>query len=110
MDDKQVAEFLAENSKAMKEAAKEAVLARIKRDLEWQIPGGIQAAVNAFMTDEIAPEVVKALHGQKGEIVSAVAKAAKEIGDELAKKMVENAVKQLSGYSAKEILGKLIGA
>ena len=108
MDDKQIAEFLTENAQAMKDAAKDAIIARIKRDLEWQIPTGIQAAVNAFMTDEIAPEVVKALHGQKGEIIAAVAKAAKEIGDELAKKMVENAVKQLAGYSAKEIIGKLV--
>ena len=108
MDHAELSAFLSENADKMKAAALEAVMAKIKRDLEWNIPEGIQSAVNKFMAEEIAPAVVTALQGQKGEIVKAVVVAASQIGDALAVKMVENATKTLASYSAKELISKLV--
>ena len=109
MDEKEIAEFLSKNSESMKKAAVDAVLDKIKRDLEWNMPAEIQQHVNTFMREEIAPEVVKALQGQKGEIVKAAISAASQIGDKLAETMVENAVKSLASYRSRELISNLVG-
>lgn len=108
MNEAELAKFLEEHSEAMKKAATEAVLERIKRDLEWNMPPEVQKAVNTFMAEEIAPAVVKALHDQKGEIIKAAIKAASQIGDALAETMVTNATKSLASYSARDIITKLV--
>lgn len=108
MTSDELADFMTQHTEAMKKAALDAVIEKIKQDLQWQMPAGIQKAVNDFMAEEIAPAVVAALQSQKGEIIKAAVAAATQIGDALAVKMVENATKTLSGYGAKDLISKLV--
>lgn len=98
MDEKQLKDFLAENQEAMKKAATEAVLDKIKQDMQWSMPKVVQDAVNQFMVDEIAPAVVEALKSEKDGIVASACEAVAQIGDELSKVMIEKASENITGY------------
>ena len=91
----------------MKQAALDAVIAKIGEDMKYHMPDAIRKAVAEFMEKEVAPSVTSALQSQKGEILKSVQVAAAEIGAALSAQMVENATKQLTGYSG-EILKKLV--
>lgn len=107
MDEKALKEFMAENQDAMKKAAADAILEKIKQDISWRMPDVVQTAVNEFMEDEIVPAVVKVLKSEKIGIIASAAKAASEIGDHLSKTMIENAVKNVEGYRGGDIIKKL---
>lgn len=107
MTENDLAAFMKENAAAMKQAAIDACIAKVKQDIQWRMPDVVQDAVNEFMADEIAPAVVAALKSEKDGIVAATTKAAAEIGDQLAKKMAETAMTNLTGYRAKEIIAAL---
>jgi hypothetical protein len=107
MTEEDLANFLKDNAEAMKKAAIEACVDKIKRDIEWRMPDVVQKAVNDFMADEIAPAVVAALKSEKDGIIAATTKAASEIGDQLAKQMAKTAVENLSGYRAKSIIADI---
>ena len=100
--------FLQENSERIKAAAVDAMIDKIRENIRWGLPSEVQDVVNKFMVDEIAPEVSKALAGEKGAILASVAKAAAEIGDGIAKAMTENAMKNIIGYRGGELLKKLV--
>ena len=108
MDENDLKKYLDENQDRIKEAAVTAIMEKIKEDLRWGLPDECQVVVNTFMTEEIAPAIKDALANQKGEIVNSVIKAASQISDEIAKKMVEQAAENMSGYKAKSIIASII--
>jgi hypothetical protein len=65
--------------------------------------------VNEFFKREIAPEITKLLHEQKGPIIEAATKAAAELTDKLAEKMLEKVVTNLDGYQGEKIFKALLG-
>jgi hypothetical protein len=99
--------FMKENAAAMKRAAIEACIAKVKQDIQWRMPDVVQVAVNEFMAEEIAPAVVAALNSERDGIVAATTRAAAEIGDQLAKQMAKTALENLSGYRAKSIIAEI---
>ena len=107
MTEEELANFLKENAEAMKKAAIDACIDKIKRDIEWRMPDVVQKAVNEFMADEIAPAVVAALKSEKDGIIAATTKAAAAIGDQLSKQMAKTAVENLTGYRAKTIIADI---
>lgn len=107
MTEDEMKDFLAEHSDRIKEAAVEAVIARVKESVRYGLPKDVQDVVDAFMKEEIAPAVSTALKSEKDGIVAAAGKAAAEIGNALAKVMVENAVKTMTGYGGGEIIKSL---
>ncbi len=107
MTEEELAGFLKDNAEAMKKAAIDACIDKVKKDIQWRMPDVVQKAVNEFMADEIAPAVVAALKSEKDGIIAAVTKSSAEIGDQLSKQMAKAAVENLSGYRAKEIIASL---
>ena len=107
MTEAELANFLKDNAAAMKQAAIDACVDKIKQDIQWRMPDVVQKAVNEFMANEIAPAVVAALKSEKDGIISATTKAAAEIGDQLSKQMAKTAIENLTGYRAKTIIADI---
>lgn len=108
MTEEDMKAYLAEHSERIKEAAVTAIISRITESIRYGLPDTVQKVVNDFMKDEVAPAVALALQSEKNGIIAAASKGAAEIGDALAKVMVENAVKNMTGYRGGEILKKLL--
>ena len=108
MDEKELASFIEANSDRIKEAAIEACIDKIKDNVRYGLPDSVQKVVNDFMKDDVAPAVAKALQDQKGPIIKAAISGASEIGDALSKMMVEKAVANLTGYTGRDVLTKLL--
>ena len=107
MTEDDLKDFISENSDRIKEAAVQSVIDRIQQDLRYQLPDSVRQVVSDFMTNEVAPAVAEALKGERGAIISAATKAASEIGDALSKKMVSDAVENLTGYRGGEVIKSL---
>ena len=107
MTEEELKAFMSDNAEAMKRAAIQACIDRVKQDIQYRMPDVVQAAVNEFMKNEIAPAVVEALKSEKDGIIAATTKAAAEIGDKLAKQMAKTAMENLSGYRAKSIIADI---
>lgn len=109
MNEKELSEFIAQNSDRIKEAAIAACIDKIKENVRYGLPDDVQKVVNTFMKEEVAPAVAKALQDQKGVIIQAAIKGAAGIGEALSKQMLENAVKNITGYNGKKIITDLMG-
>lgn len=108
MNEKELADFIEQNSTRIKEAAVEACIEKVKENIRWGLPSSVQDVVAEFMKDEVAPAVKEALAHEKGAIIKAAVKGAAAIGDELSKTMVEKAVANLTGYRGGEIIKDLM--
>ncbi|MDC0657076.1 hypothetical protein N6L27_03605 [Leisingera sp. SS27] len=108
MTEEELSKFLTDNSARIKEAAVEACIEKVRDNIRFGLPSSVQDVVSAFMKDEVAPAVAKALAGEKGAIIAAAVSGAAKIGDELSKTMVENAVKNMTGYRGSEIIKDLM--
>lgn len=104
-------EFLDANRDAFLKAARQSVIDRITETMKWNLPDVVNAEVKKFLTDEIAPEVAKILKDEKGAIIEAAKKSAASLGNAMAEKIVELAVKNINtSYRAHEIFGLLFKA
>ena len=110
MTEEELGEFIKLNSDRIKEAAIEACIAKIKDNVRYGLPDSVQAVVNDFMKDEVAPAVAIALKDQKAGIIKSATAGAAKIGDELSKVMVENAIKNLTGYRGGDIIKTLFNS
>ena len=109
MTEDEMKAFLDENSHAIKAAARDAMIERVKQTLQWQMPGTFSEILNEFLKDEIAPAVKAALMDEKGAIIAAMAKATAEIGDALAKAMAKQAAETLIGYKGSDVFKAVLG-
>lgn len=101
--------FLKKNKDAIFEATRAALIEKVKDSVRWNLPDTIQATINTFFKDEIAPEITKLLLEQKGVILAAATKTAAELSNKLGEKMLEQVVKGLDGYRAEEVFKALLG-
>jgi hypothetical protein len=109
MTEQELTEFLEKNKDAIMQATRAAVIEKVQESVRWSLPDTVQQTVSTFLKDEIAPEVARALAEQKGPIIAAAKKSATELGNRLAEKMTEQAVKSLDGYRAEEVFKALLG-
>jgi len=109
MNENDLRKFLEENSADIQKAVKAKAIEALTEGIRWQIPHECQAVVSEFIKAEIVPEIRKHLEDQKGPMVEAAIKASAEIGDAVAKKMVETAVESMTGYRSSEVLKALMG-
>ena len=101
--------FLNENREDIMRSVKAKAIERITESMKYTLPSMVGETVTEFFRDEIVPEIKAHLAAEKGPIVAASIKAAAEIGDAVAKKMVETAVESMSGYRSGDVLRALMG-
>lgn len=109
MTQDELTKFLADNKDAFLEATRKAVLEKVQESVRWSLPDSVQNAVSTFLKDEIVPEITKILADQRGPIIEAAKKSAVALGNALAEKMMEQAVKSLDGYRCEEVFKALLG-
>jgi len=109
MTEEELTKFLDQNKDAIMAATRASIIEKIQDTMRWSLPDEVHATVAKFLKEEIVPEVVKCLAEQKGPIVAAAKKAATELGNALAEKMTEQAVKSLDGYRCEEVFKALLG-
>jgi len=103
-----VDDILKRHKEAINKAALEAVMINVKRQFEWELPETVKAEIDKFMAEEIAPEVVKKLKGEKSAILVGVTKAVNEISEKYAASMVERAVTNINGYKGRDLIQQLL--
>ncbi len=109
MTEAELSKFLDDNKDAIMSATRNAIIERIQEQVKWSLPDTIQTTVATFLKDEIAPEVAKALAEQRGPIIAAAKKAAVALGNTLAEKFTEQAVKSMDGYRTEAVFKALLG-
>jgi len=109
MTEDELNKFLAENRDRIMEASRDAIIDKIKHSMQWNIGDHVHGTVNAFLKDEIVPEIAKLLAEQKEGILKAAKQSAIALSNTLAEKMTEQAVKSLDGYQAEEVFKALLG-
>lgn len=96
MDEQDLKDFLQENREAIQSQVRQKIIEKLLADYHWNISDQIGKTVGEFVADEIIPEVKAHLQGEKGAILEGALNGAREIGDLIAKQMVENAAKNLA--------------
>lgn len=109
MTEQELTEFLEKNKDAIMSATRNAIIEKVQESVRWNLPDSIQQTVSTFLKDEIAPEVAKALADQKGAIIAAAKASAVALGNTLAEKFTEQAVKSMDGYRAEAVFKALLG-
>jgi hypothetical protein len=99
MTEEDLKEFLDANKTEIQQAVKAKMIAGLIEQNRWEISGEIAKVVQEFVSSEIVPEVKKYLADNKGPLIAAAIKGASEIGDSLAKAIVERTAKKLKGDS-----------
>lgn len=97
-------EFLEANKADIQAEVKRRMIEGLVSNHRWEFSSEITKTVNEFVASEIVPEVRKSLEGEKGAILEACKVAALEIGNTLAKHMVEKASKNIEGYHFREAM------
>jgi hypothetical protein len=102
-------EFLDQNKADIQQAVKAKMIEGLITQHRWEISGEIAKIVQDFVTAEIVPEVKNYLAENKGPILQAAIAGAAEIGDTLAKAIVERTAKKLKadGYEFRSVLKAL---
>jgi hypothetical protein len=96
--------FLKDNEEAIKLAVRDKLIAGIVDEHRWSITDEVSKAVNQFVKDEIVPDVVKHLAGEKGVILAAAIEGTRQIGNLITEKMVAEATKSINGYGMNDVL------
>lgn len=99
MTEEDLKQFLDENAEAIKETVKEKMISSLLAEHRWTISSQIDGIVNEFIKTEIAPAVKEHLQSEKSAILAGAIKASADIGDLLAKALVEQAAKNIQGGS-----------
>lgn len=106
MTEDDLKEFLETNKKQIQSAVKDKMIERLLEQNRWSIGEAIAKTCEEFVQAEIVPEVKKYLADNKGPLLAAAIKGASEIGDTLAKAIVERTAKKLKadGYEFRQVM------
>ncbi len=104
MTEQEMQDFLDANKADIQAEVKRRMIEGLVTSHRWEISGEIAKVVNEFVAKEIVPQVHTYLAGEKGAILEACKVAAVEIGNTLAKTMVEKAAKNIDGYQFREAI------
>lgn len=104
MTEDEMKDFLAANAESIKTAVRDKMISQIIQEHRWEIGGEVAKAVNEFVIAEILPDVKNYLAGEKSVILEVAINGARQIGNELAKQMVESAAKSLKGSGMRSVL------
>lgn len=109
MTEDEIRQFLDDNAENIKTAVREKMISGLLAEHRWQIGDQITKVVNEFVAEEIVPEVKKYLADQKGALVEAAIAGAAEMGEALAKAIVERTAKNLvaDSYQFGEVMKAL---
>jgi hypothetical protein len=109
MTEDDLKEFLEENKESIKSAVRAKMIESLLANHHWEISAEISKVVEAFVADEIVPEVKKYLADNKGPIVQAALVGAAAISDTLAKAIVERTAARLApdSYQFRAVLKAL---
>jgi len=89
-------------------AADRAMEEKIAENFKWALPDVVGDECTKFIKEHIAPEVAKHLLQQRSVILSAAIAAADEIGEKLAKSLVDKAAENLAkSWDLKKIVDGL---
>lgn len=83
------------------------IVERIAGNYEWEITKLVNEQVKDFFVAEVAPEIVAALQGEKGAIIEAAKACAANVAVAMATKMTETAIKNIDGYSFRNMTKEL---
>jgi hypothetical protein len=89
-------EVLESNKDAVRATVRDALLAGVKRQFEWELPEAVKKTVNEFITEEVVPEVRAELSANKDAFVAAATEMAKSASVEIAKAMQTTIAKNLT--------------
>jgi hypothetical protein len=109
MTEQDLNDFLEANKAEISANIKRTIIEKMTNSMQYQLSSAATDAINAFINEEVVPEVRKHLMENKGPIIQSVISATAVIGDELQKKMVGKATEALSGYDAGNIIKSLFG-
>jgi hypothetical protein len=98
MNEKEIRDFLSENSESIKATVREKMIAGLLAEHRWDISDQITKIVNEFIATEIAPEVKSHLQSEKGAILEAAIKTTANLSDLIAEAMTKKAAENLKGY------------
>jgi hypothetical protein len=104
MTEQEIAEFLEANKQDIQQEVRRRLVEGLVSNHRWEISAQIAAAVDVFVKEQIVPEIKTYLEGEKGAILEAAKVAVTEIGNTLAKTMIEKAAKNMEGYSFRELV------
>lgn len=99
MNAEDLKEFLETNKAEIQATVKSRMVENLLSQNRWEISGEIAKVVQEFVAAEIVPEVKKYLADNKGPLLEAAIAGAAEIGDTLAKCIVERTAKKLKADS-----------
>lgn len=109
MTEDDLKQFLEDNNENIKEAVRQKMIASLLEQHRWSISEQISKVVEEFVGKEIVPDIKKYLADNKGPILTAACAGAAEIGDALAKGIVERTAKKLKpdGYEFRQVMEAL---
>ena len=96
MDERFYKEILEDNKDAVRQKVKEAMLASVQREFEWELPQAIKEEVNQFIKEEIAPAIREKLSEDKDAMVRAATDMISGIPVELGKAMQASVAEKLT--------------
>ena len=100
---------LEENKDSVKAAVREALLAGVKRQFEWEIPEAVKKCVADFITEEIVPSIRAELEANKSEFVEAATVMVRSVPVEIGKAMQVQVAKSLTNsWSLKKVVEALL--
>jgi hypothetical protein len=102
-------ESLKENKAQIKEAVTKQLIERITSQYRYDIPEAIQKEVDAFVLEQVMPEIRKQLLLNKDAIIEGATAVALGIGVEVAKAVQAQIVKNMaSSYNMQKVMEALI--
>lgn len=99
MTEEDLKQFLEDNKADIQAQVRQRLIDGLLTTHSWTMRDQISEVVSAFMKEEIIPEVKKHLTSEKSAILDAAIASTSEIGEMLAKAMVANAAKNITGNS-----------
>lgn len=103
-------ESLKENKEQIKAAVTKQLIDRITAQYRYDIPESIQKEVDAFVLEDVLPEIRKQLALNKDAIVEGATAVALTVGSEIAKAVQSQIAKNLaSSYKIDQVVKALIG-
>lgn len=104
----EIQKILTDNQDQIVADIRQELVKRVTQNFGWEFESLVKKTVQEFYVEQIAPEIVKYLAGEKGVIIESVKGGCAQIGAKLAETMIINASKALTGYSGSDIIGKLV--
>jgi len=110
MTEDEIKSFLDENKSAILSTVKQKAIDRLVEQHRWDITEQISKVVNAFVIEEVVPEVKAHLMDIKGPIVEAAVRGISGLTDELAKGLAKAATENVANSYRRENILKALFA